>query len=333
MRAIFVCLYGLLVVTASAIVVAQTRFQPAVLYDIGGKFDKSLNEGVANGVTLFSQKTGTEFREFETANETQREQALRNMARRGDDPIVAAGPAQAQALERVAKEFPATRFAIVDAAVNLPNVQSIVFRDEEGAYLIGALAALSSRSGKIGFVGGMDVPRTRRIACGYAQGAKYARPEIVILQNMTGTTAAAWNDPIKGAEFANAQFDRGVDIVFHAAAGTGLGVLQAAADSGKLAIGSEFNQNGLHPGSVLSSMVRRVDLATYNVFRTAAEGTWKPGILSLGIKERGIDWALDEHNAPLVSAELRNFMDQLKAAIGSGKITVADYTKTGQCPV
>lgn len=330
MRALFVCLFGLFMVVVPAN--SQTRFQPAVLYDTGGKFDKSLNEGVANGVALFVSKSGAEFREFETANETQREQALRNMARRGDDPILAVGPAQAPALERVAKEFPATRFTIIDAALSLPNVQSIVFRDEEGAFLMGALAALSSSSGKVGFVGGMDVPRTRRIACGYVQGARYARPDVTILQNMTGTTAAAWNDPIKGAEFANAQFDRGVDVVFHAAAGTGLGVLQAAADSGKLAIGNEFNQNGLHPGSVLSSMMRRVDLATYNVFRTAAEGSWRPGTLSLGIRERGIDWALDEHNAPLVSAELRKYIDQLKAAIGAGKITVADYTKVGQCP-
>lgn len=331
MRALVVCLLCLLPAAVSA--AAQTRFQPAVLYDIGGKFDKSLNEGVANGVALFVEKTGAEFREVEVTNETQREQALRNMARRGDDPIVAAGPAQAPALERVAKEFPGTRFAVVDAVVNLPNVQSIIFRDQEGAFLVGALAALSSRSGKIGFIGGMDAPRVRRIACGYAQGAKYAKPEVSILQNMTGTTPAAWNDPIKGAELANAQFDRGVDIIFHAAGGTGLGVLQAAADAGKLAIGSEFNQNGLYPGAVLSSMVRRVDLATYNVFRTAAEGSWRPGILSLGMKERGIDWTLDDNNAALISAEMRKFMDQLKAAIGAGKITVVDYTKTGQCPV
>lgn len=331
MRALVVCLLCLLPATSST--AAQSRFQPAVLYDIGGKFDKSMNEGVANGVALFAEKTGAEFREVEVTNETQREQALRNMARRGDDPIVAAGPAQAPAIERVAKEFPSTRFAIVDAVVNLSNVQSIVFRDEEGAFLVGALAALSSRAGKIGFIGGMDAPRVRRIACGYAQGAKYARREVEILQNMAGTTPAAWNDPIKGAELANAQFDRGVDVIFQAAGGTGLGVLQAAADSGKLAVGSEFNQNGLHPGAILSSMVRRVDLATYNVFRTAAEGTWQPGILSLGIRERGIDWALDENNAALVSAEMRKYMDRLKTAIGAGKITVVDYTRDGQCPV
>lgn len=329
----FVFIVGLLLTAVSAVAGGQDRFQPAVLYDTGGKFDKSLNEGVANGVALFAQKTGVAFREFEVSNETQREQALRNMARRGDDPIVAVGSAQAPALERVAQDFPAARFAVVDAIVNLPNVQSIVFRDEEGAFLVGALAALSTRTGKIGFIGGMDAPRLRRIACGYAQGAKYARPDVAIVQNMVGTTPAARNDPVKGAEFATAQFDRGVDVVFHAAGRTGLGVLQAAADAGRLAIGSEFNQNGLHPGSVLSSMVRRVDLATYNVFRTAAEGNWRPGILSLGVRENGLDWALDEHNAPLVGGATRQFMDRIKAAIGSGRIKVADYTGTGQCPV
>lgn len=310
----------------------QTPIQPAVLYDIGGKFDKSRNEAVASGIAQFARANGVEFREFEVTTETQREQALRNMARRGDDPILAAGPANAPALQRVAAEFPGTRFAIIDAVVNLPNVQSIVFRDEEGAFIVGVLAALSSRTGKVGFVGGMEVPRVRRTACGFVQGVKYGNANATVLQNMTGTTPAAWTDPIKGAELAKAQFDRGVDVVFHAAAGTGLGVLQAAADAGRLGIGHEFNQNGLHPGSILTSMIRRVDLATFNVFKTAADGTWQPGILSLGIKERGIDWALDENNAGLVPEASRNLMNQIKTGISNGNIKVADYTKAGKCP-
>lgn len=323
---------GLILALAAMAAAAQTGFQPAVLYDIGGKFDKSRNENVANGVARYAEKTGVRFREFEVATETQRAQALRNMARRGDDPILAVGAGQAPAVERVAREFPETRFAILDAVVNLPNVQSIVFRDEEGAFLVGVLAAMSSHSGKIGFIGGMETPRVRRVACGYAQGARYAKSDIEVLENMTGTTPAAWNDPIKGAELAKAQFDRGADVVFHSAAGTGLGVLQAAADLGKLAIGSEFNQNGLQPGSVLTSMVRRVDLATYNMLRTAADGTWRPGILSLGIRERGVDWALDEHNAPLVGTRARDVMDRVKASISDGRITVVDFTAAGKCP-
>ena len=311
---------------------AGTHFQPAVLYDLGGKFDKSVNESVAAGIAAFAGPAGIEVREFEITNETQREQTLRNMARRGDDPILAVGSGQASALAKVAKEFPQTRFTIVDATVKAPNVLSIVFRDHESAFLIGALSAMSSRSAKIGFVGGMDVPRIRRIACGYVQGAKHLKPEIAVLQNMTGTTASAWNDPTKGAELAQAQFDRGVDVVFHAAGGTGLGVLQAAADARRFAIGNEVNQNGLFPGIMLSSMLRRVDQAAYNAVKSAADGTWRPGTLSLGLKERGIDWVLDENNAHFISAEMKALMDKIKAEIVSGAIKVVDSTATGKCP-
>jgi basic membrane protein A len=311
---------------------AWAKFQPAVLYDIGGKFDKSLNEGVANGAALFRRKTGLEIREIEINTETQREQALRNMARRGDDPIVAVGAAQAPALEKVAGEFPRVRFVIIGGTVKAPNVQSIVFRGQEGAFLVGALAAMTSKSRKIGFIGGMDAPEVRKMACGYTQGARYVAREITVLQNMAGTTRAAWKDPIKGAELAKAQFDRGVDIVYHAAAGTGLGVLQAAADAGRFGIGNEFNQNGLHPGRILTSMIRRADVATYNTFKTAAEGTWRPGVLSLGLAERGIGWMLDRNNAGLVSAKTREVMERIKTSIASGKIRVHDYTRTRKCP-
>lgn len=311
---------------------AQSKFQPAVLYGIGGKFDKSLNEGIAAGTASFSEKSGVAFREFEVTNDTQREQALRNMARRGDSPIIVAGPSQAPALAKVAPEFPRTRFAIVDAVVELPNVQSIVFRDHEGAFLVGALAAMTSKSGTIGFIGAADIPRVRRVACGYVQGARSVNKKITVLQNMAGTGPAAWNDPTRGAELAQAQFDGGGDVVFHLAGGTGLGVLQAAAEAGKLAIGDEFNQNGLHPGSVLTSMQRRVDIATFNMFKTAAQGTWKPGVLSLGLREGGVSWALDEHNAPLVDAPMRAAMDRIRTAIVNGTIKVADYTATGDCP-
>lgn len=323
---------GLSIALASG-VAAQSNFQPAVLYDLGGKFDKSLNEGIAAGTASFTEKSGIRFREFEVTNGTQREQALRNMARRGDSPIIVAGPSQAPALSKVAQEFPDIRFAIVDAVVKLPNVQSIVFRDQEGAFLVGALAAMASKSGTIGFVGGADIPRVRRVACGYVQGARYVNEKVVVLQNMAGTGPAAWNDPTRGAELALAQFDGGGDVVFHLAGGTGLGVLQAAAEAGKLAIGSEFNQNALHSGSVLTSMRRRVDAATFNMFKTAAQGTWKPGILSLGLREGGIGWTLDDHNAPLINAPVKDAMERIRAAIINGTIKVADYAADGKCPV
>ena len=261
-------------VLISTAAVAQD-VKPAVVFDMGGKFDKSFNEGIFNGVRQFKEETGTEFGEFEVTAEAQREQALRNFARRGFDPIIAVGFAQAPALESVAAEFPDTRFSIIDAVVDLPNVQSIIFKEHEGSFLVGILAAMASETGKVGFVGGMDIGLIRRFACGYEQGVKYVNPEADVFQNMTGTTPAAWNDPVKGGELAKSQFDRGADVVYAAAGGTGLGVLQAAADTGNLSIGVDSNQNYLHPGSVLTSMLKRVDVAAYNVFKSAKDGAWR----------------------------------------------------------
>ena len=306
---------------------------PGVIYDLGGKFDKSFNEGVWNGARQFTADTGIEFRDFEIQTDSQRVQALRTFARRGHDPILAVGFQYASSLEKVASEFPETRFAIIDAVVDQPNVQSIVFREHEGAFVVGLLAAMASQTGKLGFVGGMDVPLIRRFACGYVLGATYARPDIQIFQNMTGTTGAAWSDPVKGAELARSQFDRGADVIFHAAGSTGLGVLQAAADAGKLGIGVDSNQNHLHPGSVLTSMLKRVDVAAYEVFDAARQGVWEAGVRELGLYEGGVGWALDEHNSALVSRVMKAAAEQAVAAIKGGEIRVHDYVTDGTCPV
>ena len=266
------------------------------------------------------------------ANEAQREQALRNFARRGYNPVIAVGFGQAPALEKVAAEYPNTSFSIIDMVVDLPNVQSIVFKEHEGSFLVGMIAALASETGKVGFVGGMDIPLIRRFACGYEQGVMHVNPDAEVYQNMTGTTPAAWNDPVKGAELAKSQFDRGADIVFAAAGGTGLGVLQAAADGGKLSIGVDSNQNYLHPGSVLTSMLKRVDVAAYEVFKTAMDHTWAAGIKDLGLAEDGVGWALDEHNEALISAEMEQQVEAARAAIVAGEMTVHDYMATNSCP-
>ena len=315
---------------AAAAGVAQIK--PAVVFDMGGKFDKSFNEGIYNGVEKFREETGIGYAEFEVANEAQREQALRNFARRGYDPIIAVGFGQAPALEKVAAEYPDTSFSIIDMVVDLPNVQSIVFKEHEGSFLVGIIAALASETGRVGFVGGMDIPLIRKFACGYEQGVKHVNPGADVYQNMTGTTPAAWNDPVKGAELAKSQFDRGADVVFAAAGGTGLGVLQAAADDGKLSIGVDSNQNYLHPGSVLTSMLKRVDVAAYEVYQTAMDGTWSPGIRNLGLAEDGVGWALDEHNEMLISPQMAEQVDAARAAIVAGELAVHDYMATNSCP-
>src|SRR4030095_15716579 len=234
---------------------------PPIVFDMGAKCDKSSNEAPYTGAERFKKETGIAYREFEVTNEAQREQALRTMARRGSPIVVGIGFGQATGMDKVAREFPDLKFAIVDAVVDLPNVQSIVFKEDEGSFLVGMAAAMASKTGKIGFVGGMDIPLIRRFAVGYVEGAKYVNPKIEIYQNTTCKTPGAWNDPTRGGELARSQFDRGADVVYAAAGATGLGVLQAAKDKGRLAIGVDSNQNHIQPGSVLTSMVKRVDLA------------------------------------------------------------------------
>jgi basic membrane protein A len=228
-------------------------------------------------------------------------------------------------MEKVAKEFPNLKFAIIDAVVDLPNVQSIVFKEHEGSFLVGMAAALASKTGKVGFVGGMDIPLIRRFALGYEEGARYVNPKIEIFQNMTGTTPAAWNDPTRGGELARSQFDRGADVVYAAAGATGLGVLQAAKDKGKLAIGVDSNQNHLHPGTILTSMIKRVDVAIFETFKTAKDGTWKAGVRNLGLAEQGVGYSIDEHNRKLITPEMEKRLEQARADIIAGKIKVTDY--------
>ena len=325
-----IAIFGLAMLAGAGAALAAD-LKPAVVFDMGGKFDKSFNEGVYNGVEKFREETGIKYREFEVKNPTQREQAVRKMAERGADPVLGVGFAQAQAIEAVAKDFPDTRFTIIDMVVDLPNVQSVVFKEHEGSFLVGVLAAAASKSDKVGFVGGMDIPLIRRFACGYEQGVKYASPDADVYLNMTGTTPAAWNDPTKGSELAKSQFDRGADVVFAAAGGTGIGVYQAAKDNGKYAIGVDSNQNHLHPGTMLTSMLKRVDVAAYNTFRGANDGEWKPGIQVLGLAEGGVDWALDEHNEGLITPEMKAQVEAAKQDIIDGKIVVHDYMADGKC--
>lgn len=314
------------VLAALALVAVQARAQPAVIYDMGGKFDKSFNEAAYVGAERWKKEAGQPYLEFEIANEAQREQAMRRMADKSASPIIGVGFGQGSTMEKVAKDFPKLQFAIIDAVVKLPNVESVVFKEQEGSFLVGMMAALASKSGKVGFIGGMDIPLIRKFACGYEQGAKYANPKVELTSNMTGTTPAAWNDPTRGSELAKAQFAKGVDVVFAAAGGTGVGVYQATKDSGRLAIGVDSNQNHLHPGTMLTSMVKRVDVAVYQLLKKT-----HPGVTVLGLKEGGVDYALDQHNAKLVSAEMKKKVDAAKADIIAGKLKVADYMADKAC--
>ncbi len=320
-------------VACYATVASAAEIKPAIVYDLGGQFDRSFNQSAHEGAEKYKKDTGTAYRDFEITNDSQREQSMRNFARRGMNPIVVIGFSQATALEKVAKEFPDIDFAIVDSVVDLPNVQSITFKEEEGSFLVGILAAMASKTHKVGFIGGMDIPLIRKFSCGYKQGVKHADPNTEVLVNMTGTTGAAWNDPVKGGELAKSQFDRGVDVIYHAAGGTGVGVLQAAADAGKLGIGVDSNQNALHPGSVLTSMLKRVDVAVYQAFQDAANGTWHSGTKVLGLKDGGVDWALDKNNEKLITPDMKAAVDKAKEEIIDGSLKVHDYMTDSACPM
>lgn len=304
-----------------------------IVYDAGGKFDKSFNQSAFEGATRFSKETNIKFIEVQASSDTQAEQVLRGLARKNLDLIASIGFAQQAAVQKVAKEFPKVRFVLIDGVAQGANVNSITFKEEEGSYLVGVAAAMASKSKKLGFIGGVDIPLIRTFACGYAQGAKAINAKVDVTSNMVGTTSDSWNNPAKGGELARSQFDRGVDVVFAVAGGSGLGTLQTAKEKGKLAIGVDSNQNHLYPGSILTSMVKRVDNAVYDSFMQMKNGTWKAGVTAKGLKEGGVDWALDENNRKLITPEIEKRVMGARKDIIDGKVKVIDIRSGAACPV
>jgi basic membrane protein A len=316
-----------------ALTAGAAMADPALIYDLGGKFDKSFNEAAFNGAQKFAEETGTEYRDIEMQSEAQREQALRRFAEAGYNPVVTTGFSFSTPIANIAADYPDTKFVTIDGFVDPaahPNVLSVLFSEHEGSYLVGMLAAMASETGTVSFVGGMDIPLIRKFACGYAQGAKAANPDATVIANMTGTTPSAWNDPVKGSELTLAQISQGSDVVYAAAGGTGLGVLQTAADQGIKSIGVDSNQNYLQPGSVLTSMLKRVDLAVYDAMKAGAD--LETGVKVLGLAQDGVGYSLDEFNASLITDEMKAAVEEAKAAIVSGELMVHDYMSDDSCP-
>jgi basic membrane protein A len=255
------------------------------------------------------------------------------MVDRGATIVLGVGFAQADAISKVAADNPDVQFSIIDVGwLDAPNLRQYVFKEHEGSFLVGVAAAKSSQTGKVGFVGGQDIGLISRFACGYVGGVKSILPNAEVYENMTGSTPAAWNDPARGAELTRSQIDRGADVVYHAAGGTGVGVIQAAADAGKLAIGVDSNQNGLAPGSVLTSMLKRVDVAAYETFMDAKNNAFTSGVQVLGVAEGGVDWALDDNNKSLITADIKSAIEKAKDGILSGDIVVHDFLADQNCP-
>lgn len=312
------------VVEPSQPIIAAKDLKVALLFDMGGKFDKSFNEAAYNGAERWALETGGTYRGFEPTSETQFEQALKRFSRRKVDLVVAVGLAYQVALSKIAPKYPDMKFAVIDAFVDAPNVRMITFKENEGSFLVGALAAMKNKTGTLGFMGGMDIPLIRRFAQGYREGALYIRPDLKFIENYVGTTPAAWSDPIKAGELARGQFSRGADIIYAAAGPSGLGVIQAAKESGNFAIGVDSNQNDVAPGSVLTSMLKRVDVAVYRSFMDRMNGNWSSGQIVMTLKEGGVDYAVDEHNEHLVTEADRAKLEEIKNKIVDGTIVVGD---------
>lgn len=298
-----------------------------LVLDKGGKDDKSFNSSAYEGSRRAEAELGFKLKVVEASDDNAYEPLLKALATRNYDLIVAVGVSQAEAVRKVAPQFPKVRFAIVDAEVNVPNVRSLLFEEHEGSYLVGALAAMKSKTGEVGFIGGMDIPLIRRFEVGFIAGAKKINPKIQIQSGFVGITSEAWNNPPKAKELALAQHKQGADVVFVAAGASNTGVFDAAEDKKFFAIGVDSNQNGMRPGRILTSMLKRVDLAVLNTCRDVKENKFSGGVHRGGLATSEVDFAMDEHNQSLVTPEMLTRANALKKEILQGKIRVPDHYK------
>jgi basic membrane protein A len=295
-----------------------------IVFDLGGKDDRSFNAAAWAGCRRAARELPIVLRAAEPGDPASIEPALRAFAERGYDLIIGVGFAQAPVLEEVARDYPRLDFAVIDGVAARPNVASLVFKEQEGSYLVGMIAARVSKTGVLGFVGGMDIPLIHRFAVGYEEGARAASPRVRVLTNYAGITEAAWNDPGRGKELAAAQIGQGADVVFAAAGNTGLGVFDAAEQYGVYVIGCDSNQNWIKPGRVLTSMVKRVDNAVYQVVANRVAGRFHGGIYAYGLANGGIGYALDAYNRGLIPAALLRDVEAARRRIVSGEIRVTD---------
>ncbi len=299
-----------------------------LVLDKGGKDDKSFNSAAFEGAKKAEKELGIELKYVEATDLNALENLHRNLAGKGYALVIGIGFAQVDAIKKVAAQFPRTQFAVVDGEVQASNVKSLLFEEHEGSFLVGAIAALKSKTGKVGFIGGMDIPLIRRFAMGYSAGAKYVNPKAIVSENFIGVTGEAWNNPAKAKELALSQFSSDFDVIFVAAGASGSGVFDAAEEKKKFAIGVDSNQNWMKPGVVLTSMLKRVDIAVFETISQFKAGQFKSGIVRYGLKDKGIDYAMDEYNKNVLSADLRKKADDIKMKIIKGEIKVPDYYKT-----
>jgi basic membrane protein A len=306
---------------------SSERYRVGMVFDIGGKGDKSFNDSAYRGMLHAADEFGIDYTEFEPGQDADRETGLRKLAQAEYDVIIGVGFLFSDSIKKVATDYPGIKFACVDYDVRPgeelpPNLAGVKFREEEGSFLVGILAAMFSETGRIGFVGGMDIPLIHKFEAGYIAGAKHADPSVSVTVAYAGTTPQAFADPAKGKELALLQYGRGVDVIYHASGSTGNGVIEAAKESGMYAIGVDSNQNYMAPGNMLTSMVKRVDNSVYMTIKAAIEGEFEGGVREFGLAEDGVAYAIDEHNESMISDEMVAAVEAAEAAIVAGEIVV-----------
>jgi basic membrane protein A and related proteins len=303
---------------------AGKKTKVGIVFDLGGKDDRSFNAAANTGVLRAKNDLPIVLRDVEPGDPTSIEPALRAFAEYGFNLITGVGFAQGPILKNVARDYPQLHFVIIDSVVEAPNVASLLFKEHEGSFLVGMIAAYKSQTGTIGFVGGMDIPLIHKFATGYEEGARYVNPKIRVLKNYVGITDSAWNNPGKGRELANSQYEQGADVIFQAAGNSGLGVFDAAEAYKKYAIGVDANQNWVKPGYILTSMLKRIDNAIYSIVKDEVEGKFQGGVHIYGLENDGIGYAIDQYNQHLIPEWVIERVEQARREIIAGKIKVTD---------
>ena len=323
----------ILVFLLTALALIAADFKPIMLYDSEVLEDESWNSMIHGGIERFEKRFNVDVREEMVLKEEEFEAKVKKFADEGFNPIMIndVNEVKERAIKKVTLDYPKKRFIIFNGTINIPNADFFVFSYQEATFLVGYLATKKSKTNKIGFVGGMEILVLKKFLCGYIKGAKYANPHVEVFYEFIGDDLSAWNDVKKGYELTSKQMEKGADVVFGPAGGSSVGILKAAHDKGKLGIGVDRNQNGLYPGSVLTSVKVRVDNAAYMSLTTAFKGIWRDQIKIMGLQEKGVSLTFDKHNETLVSPELKEELEKLRADIILKKIKLPNYTQTKEC--
>lgn len=308
---------------------APGALKVGLVFDVGGRGDKSFNDAAYAGLERAQKELGVAFTTLETGEGADREAQMRQLAAGGSQLVFGVGFLFSDDIHGLAQEFPDVKFACVDYTVKQgqelpPNLTALEFKEHEGSFLVGALAALTTKTGKVGFVGGMEIPLIKKFEAGYRAGVKAADPKVEVLVKYAGTTGTAFKDPTKGKELGLAEYNQGADVIFHASGSTGLGVFEAAREkgAGHYAIGVDSDQYAEAPGFILTSMVKRVDTAVFDTIEELKAGRWQGGVREFGLGEKGVGWVYDDNNKALIPDPVKSKVDALEAEIAAGRIVV-----------